>query len=83
MGQATGQLYIWEGENGDTKFYTYNMLLAEVNRFANVLRSFGVKKGDCVAIFLPNLAEAFIAVLACFRLVLFTTLFSQVIPKNH
>ncbi|PIC80566.1 acetyl-coenzyme A synthetase [Sporosarcina sp. P18a] len=58
---------IWEGENGDSKFYTYSMLLAEVNRFSNVLRSFGVKKGDCVAIYLPNLAEAVIAVLACFR----------------
>lgn len=59
---------IWEGENGDTQFYTYSMLLAEVNRFANALKSFGVRKGDAVAIYLPNLAEAFIAVLACFRL---------------
>lgn len=59
---------IWEGENGDAQFYTYNMLLAEVNRFANALKSFGVQKGDAVAIYLPNLAEAFIAVLACFRL---------------
>ncbi|HEX6593424.1 MAG TPA: acetate--CoA ligase [Bacillota bacterium] len=59
---------IWEGEDGDVSFYTYDMLLSEVNRFANVLKSFGVKKGDCVAIFLPNLAEAFIAVLACFRI---------------
>lgn len=59
---------IWESENGDSKFYTYNMLLAEVNKFANVLKSFGVKKGDCVAIYLPNLAEAFIAILACFRI---------------
>lgn len=59
---------IWEGENGDSSFYTYNMLLAEVNRFANVLKSFGVKKGDGVAIYLPNLAEAVIAVLACFRI---------------
>src|SRR5699024_1045322 len=38
------------------------------NRFANVLRSFGVTKGDCVAIYLPNLAESFIAILACFRI---------------
>src|SRR5699024_4231557 len=58
---------IWESENGDTKFYTYAMLLAEVNRFANVLKSFGVEKGDGVAIYLPNLAEAFIAILASFR----------------
>ncbi|MCY8234980.1 acetate--CoA ligase [Priestia endophytica] len=74
---------IWEGENGDTKIYTYNMLLAEVNRFANVLRSFGVKKGDCVAIFLPNLAEAFIAVLACFRIgAIYNTIFSGYSEKS-
>ncbi|MBP1969144.1 acetyl-CoA synthetase [Virgibacillus natechei] len=74
---------IWEGENGDTKFYTYNMLLAEVNRFANVLRSFGVKKGDCVAIYLPNLSEAFIAVLACFRIgAVYNTIFSGYSEKS-
>ncbi len=74
---------IWEGENGDTKFYTYNMLLAEVNRFANVLRSFGVKKGDGVAIFLPNLAEAFIAVLACFRIgAVYNTVFAGYSEKS-
>jgi acetyl-CoA synthetase len=74
---------IWEGENGDTKFYTYNMLLAEVNRFSNVLKSFGVKKGDCVAIYLPNLAEAFIAVLACFRIgAIYNTIFSGYSEKS-
>lgn len=74
---------IWEGENGDTKFYTYTMLLAEVNRFANVLKSFGVKKGDCVAIFLPNLAEAIIAVLSCFRIgAIYNTIFSGYSEKS-
>ncbi|HHY73246.1 MAG TPA: acetate--CoA ligase [Bacillus bacterium] len=74
---------IWEGENGDTKFYTYNMLLAEVNRFANVLRSFGVQKGDCVAIYLPNLAEAIISVLACFRIgAIYNTIFSGYSEKS-
>ena len=68
---------IWEGENGDSEFYTYQMLLAEVNRFANVLKSFGVRKGNAVAIFLPNLAEAFIAILACFRIgAVYNTIFS-------
>src|SRR5699024_10320341 len=67
-GAGNGSALIWDGENGDITFYTYNMLLAEVNRFANVLKSFGIKKGDCVAIYLPNIAEAFIAVLACFRI---------------
>jgi len=67
-GAANRAALIWEGENGDKKFYTYNMLLAEVNRFSNVLKSLGVKKGDGVAIYLPNLAEAFIAILACLRI---------------
>src|SRR5690625_5156976 len=68
---------IWEGEDGKTSFYTYQMLLAEVNRFSNVLHSMGVKKGDPVAIYLPNLAESFIAILACFRLgAVYSTIFS-------
>lgn len=76
-GAANRTALIWEGEDGDTSFYTYGMLLAEVNRFANVLRSFGVEKGDPVAIYLPNLAESFIAILACFRLgAVYSTIFS-------
>jgi acetyl-CoA synthetase len=68
---------IWESESFETEFYTYRMLYHEVNRFANVLIGFGVKKGDPVAIFLPNVPEAVIAVLACFRLgVIFNTIFS-------
>lgn len=68
---------IWEGEDGKSQIYTYQMLLAEVNRFANVLQSLGVKKGDAVAIYLPNLAESFIAILACFRLgAVYSTIFS-------
>jgi acetyl-CoA synthetase len=74
---------IWEGENGDTQFFTYQMLLAEVNRFANVLKSFGVEKGDAVAIYLPNLSEAFIAVLACFRLgAVYNSIFSGFSEKS-
>ncbi|PAV28218.1 acetyl-coenzyme A synthetase [Virgibacillus profundi] len=68
---------IWEGEDGKSSFYTYRMLLEEVNRFANILQSMGVKKGDPVAIYLPNLAESFIAILACFRLgAVYSTIFS-------
>jgi acetyl-CoA synthetase len=68
---------IWESESSDTKFYTYRMLYHEVNRFASVLRNLGLRKGDPVAIFLPNLPETVIAVLACFRLgVVFNTIFS-------
>jgi len=68
---------VWEGEDGQTRFYTYRMLAAEVNRCANVLKQLGVRKGDAVAIFTPNLSEAVIAVLACFRTgALFNTVFS-------
>lgn len=73
---------IWEGEDGETSFYTYQMLLVEVSRFANVLKSLGIKKGDPVAIYLPNLAESFIAILACFRLgAVYSTIF-PVFPSN-
>jgi acetyl-CoA synthetase len=68
---------IWEGEDGRTRFYSYQMLAAEVNRCANVLKGLGAGKGDAVAIFTPNLSEAVVAVLACFRIgALFNTVFS-------
>ena len=68
---------VWEGEDGQTRFYTYRMLAADVNRCANMLKGLGVGKGDAVAIFTPNLSEAVIAVLACFRIgALFNTVFS-------
>lgn len=68
---------IWEGEDYQSRFYTYRMLHGEVCKFANVLKGFGLQKGDRVAIFLPNLPETVIAVLACYRLgVLFNTVFS-------
>ncbi|MCY0901871.1 MAG: acetate--CoA ligase [Firmicutes bacterium] len=82
-GAANRTALIWEGENGDSQLYTYRMLLAEVNRFANVLRSFGVHKGDAVAIYLPNLAEALIAILACFRIgAVYNTIFSGFSEKS-
>ena len=68
---------IWEGEDGLARAFTYSELAAEVGKFANVLKGFGVKKGDTVAIFTSNLAETAIAVLACYRLgALFNTVFS-------
>src|SRR5690606_28709531 len=45
--------YYWEGEPGDTRTVTYAQLRDEVARFANALRSLGVKKGDPVTIYLP------------------------------
>jgi acetyl-CoA synthetase len=59
---------IWEGEPGDTRTYTYWDLHREVSRFANVLKHLGVKRGDRVAIYLPMIPEAVIAMLACARI---------------
>jgi acetyl-CoA synthetase len=59
---------IWEGEPGDTRVLTYQMLASEVARAANALKSLGVKEGDRVAIYLPLVPEAVIAMLACARI---------------
>ena len=59
---------IWEGEPGDSRTLTYWDLYREVNKFANVLASLGVKRGDRVAIYLPLIPEVAIAMLACARL---------------
>jgi acetyl-CoA synthetase len=59
---------VWEGEPGDRRTLTYHDLHREVSRFASVLKSLGVKKGDRVAIYLPMIPEAAIAMLACARI---------------
>jgi acetyl-CoA synthetase len=59
---------IWEGEPGDERVLTYQELHREVCKFANVLKSLGIGKGDCVAIYLPMIPEAAIAMLACTRI---------------
>jgi acetyl-CoA synthetase len=59
---------IWEGEPGDVQTFTYWDLHREVSKFANVLKSLGVGKGDRVAIYLPMVPEAAIAMLACARI---------------
>ncbi len=59
---------VWEGEPGDQRTYTYWDLHREVGKFANVLKGFGVAKGDRVAIYLPMIPEAAIAMLACARI---------------
>jgi len=55
---------IWEGEPGDQRSYSYYRLWQEVNKFANVLRSLGVKKGDTVTIYMGRVPELPIAMLA-------------------
>ncbi len=60
---------LWEGnEPGEDAKLTYRQLYAEVCKFANVLKSFGVKKGDRVSIYLPMIKELAIAMLACARI---------------
>lgn len=59
---------IWEGEPGDVRSFSYFALNREVSRFANVLKSLGVKKGDIVTIYLPRLPEQAIAMLACAKI---------------
>ncbi len=59
---------IWEGEPGDRRVLTYWDLAREVGRCSNALRSLGVKRGDRVAIYLPLIPEAVIAMLACARI---------------
>jgi len=59
---------IWEGERGEVRTFTYWQLLREVNKFANVLKSLGVRKGDRVAIYTGRCPEQAIAMLACARI---------------
>ena len=59
---------IWEGEPGDSRVVTYQMLASEVARCANGLKHLGVHQGDRVAIYMPLVPEAAIAMLACARI---------------
>src|SRR5215475_12544632 len=59
---------IWEGEPGEKRTLTYQQLYREVCRFANVLKRNDIKKGDRVIIYLPNIPETAIAMLACARI---------------
>ncbi len=67
----------WEGENGDSRVLTYHDMFIEVQKFSNVLKSLGVKKGDRVTIYLPMIPELPIAMLACARIgAIHTVIFS-------
>ena len=59
---------LWEGENGESRDITYGQMFLQVKKFANVLKSLGVKKGDRVTIYLPMVPELPIAMLACARI---------------
>ena len=59
---------LWEGEPGEVRKLTYGDLYAEVQRFANVLKNLGIRKGDRVAIYMGMCPELAIALLACARI---------------
>lgn len=65
---ANKKALIWIGQDGQEKTFTYRQLNEEVCRFANGLRSLGVRKGDKVTIYLPRIPEQFIAMLACLKI---------------
>src|SRR3712207_8390862 len=60
--------YHWEGEPGDTRTITYAQLKDEVCKAANALVELGVHAGDRVAIYMPMIPEAVVAMLACARI---------------
>ena len=67
-GRRNKAALIWEGEPGDRRTLTYFDLHRQVNQFANVLKSLGVKRGDRVALYMPLIPELAIAMLASSRI---------------
>ncbi len=60
--------YIWEGEDGEVRTYSFYQLYREVNKLAKVFKDLGLKKGDRVAVYLPMIPELPITLLACSRI---------------
>ena len=60
--------YIWEGEDGEVRTYSYYQLYREVNKLAKVFKDLGLKKGDRVSVYLPMIPELPITLLACSRI---------------
>jgi acetyl-CoA synthetase len=67
-GHGNQVAFYWEGEPGDARTVTYQALLDETCRVANLLRELGVEKGDRVAIYLGMVPEIAVAMLACARI---------------
>jgi acetyl-CoA synthetase len=59
---------IWEGEPGEVRTFSYHGLNREVCEFANILKSMGVKKGEVVTIYMPQIPEQLLAMLACAKI---------------
>ena len=71
----------FEGENGERRAVTYLQLYDDVQRFANVLTSLGLKKGDVVSVYMQNLVETYVVLLACLRTgVVYNTVFAGFSP---
>lgn len=71
----------FEGENGERRAVTYLQLYDDVQRFANVLTSLGLKKGDVVSVYMQNLVETYVVLLACFRTgIVYNTVFAGFSP---
>ena len=68
QGRGDRVAFFFEGEPGDTRTITYAQLLTEVKKTANALAELGIKDGDRVAIYMPMIPEAAIAMLACARI---------------
>ncbi len=68
---------LWEGENGESRILTYKEMWIKVQKFTNILKSLGGKKGDRITIYLPMIPELPISMLACARIgAIHTVIFS-------
>jgi acetyl-CoA synthetase len=67
-GRGNRVAFHFEGEPGDTRTITYAQMLADVSKAANALTQIGIKSGDRVAIYMPMIPEAAVAMLACARI---------------
>ena len=67
-GRRNKAAFIWLGEDGTERIFTYGVLSRLVNKFANGLKSLGVSKGDRVVVYMPLAPEGVIAMLACARI---------------
>ncbi len=59
---------IWEGETGEVRSFSYHALNREVSKFASILKGMGIKKGDIVTIYMPQIPELAFAMLACAKI---------------
>ncbi len=66
-GRGDKPAMLWEGKKGETEVYSFSKLKEETNRFANVLKSLGVKKGDRVFFFMERVPELYIGVFGALK----------------